>query len=671
MRHTAFLVGLAGLTTASPLAARQVSYPEKSKSLGFTLVVNVTDPASDFCESINHYTLSSIHVGAGQALAAISTDSARVWYLNGTQQEISESQGTVVTDGGTPPFPNGIDIAEAEDSVSAVRVDAGDGTKGVQLANFPDPYTYLTAPLAGSYLVCNESVPYYQGRKFLLLKHAETEVDEDGEIESNVPEDCVAVRLLPQCADLEDLPEGAIASHAFANEVGCYDNVTSIEWNVSWATIPTDLLLAELTRRKDDGDKTKPQCGSGKRGSYDLALHIGALVLILSLSTISCGIPLLPRRSSGGRLQKRILFYCQHFGTGVLLATAFVHLLPTAFLSLTDPCLPSFFNEGFPPMAGFIAMVAALTVVALESYLATRGAGHSHSHHYGQFWDEDDDTAPIVPKDNFPANGNTDGLAARREGSHRPSDIAFHDTEATDGLMAGASPLQIGGSAHPTASGPSFKLDRPEEDDEEDSDIDLDMHELDAVPMNGLRSRRKPQTPTTPNTPHVVTPEEQARLLRQCVMLEGGILFHSVFIGMAISVATGSTFIVFLIAISFHQTFEGLALGSRIAAIQLPRQSARPWLMVLAFGATTPFGQLIGLVVHKMYDPMSQTGLLMVGFMNSISAGLLLFAGLVQLLSEDFLTEKSYHTLTGKKRWRAYASVVGGAALMALVGGFA
>ncbi|RBQ77559.1 hypothetical protein VDGD_06259 [Verticillium dahliae] len=321
-------------------------------------------------------------------------------------------------------------------------------------------------------------------------------------------------------------------------------------------------------------------------------------------------------------------------------------------------------------MAGFVAMVAALTVVALESYLATRGAGHSHSHHYGQFWDEDDDTTPIVHKDKFPANGNTDGLAARREGSHRPSDIAFHDTEATDGLMAGASPLQTGGPVRPPASGPSFKLNRPEED-EDDSDIDLDMHELDAVPMNGLRSRRKPQTPTAPNTPHVVTPEEQARLLRQCVMLEGGILFHSVFIGMAISVATGSTFIVFLIAISFHQTFEGLALGSRIAAIQLPRQSARPWLMVLAFGATTPFGQLIGLVIHKMYDPMSQTGLLMVGFMNSISAGLLLFAGLVQLLSEDFLTEKSYHTLTGKKRWRAYAAVVGGAALMALVGGFA
>lgn len=370
--------------------------------------------------------------------------------------------------------------------------------------------------------------------------------------------------------------------------------------------------------------------------------------------------------NSSGRLQKRIIFYCQHFGTGVLLATAFVHLLPTAFLSLTDPCLPYLFNEGFPPMAGLVAMMAALTVVGLEQYLATRGAGHSHKHHY-HFWDDDNDDEDFaqaalkntaLPAANGHMNG---GLAARRAGRGRPADMTLDGS--TDGLMAGASPLA---STDPSAA-PAFKVDSPHDGDD-DSDIELDMHELDTMPINGGPSHKAPQTPMTPA---VVTPEEQARLLRQCVMLEGGILFHSIFIGMAISVATGSTFIVFLIAISFHQTFEGLALGSRIAAIQLPRRSARPWLMVLAFGATTPIGQAIGLIVHNMYDPLSQTGLLMVGFMNSISSGLLLFAGLVQLLSEDFLTEKSYSTLTGSKRWRAYAAVVGGAILMAVVGGFA
>lgn len=48
--------------------------------------------------------------------------------------------------------------------------------------------------------------------------------------------------------------------------------------------------------------------------------------------------------------------------------------------------------------------------------------------------------------------------------------------------------------------------------------------------------------------------QQQQKNLLQVMLLEAGILFHSVFIGMALSVATGSNFIVLLIAISFHRT---------------------------------------------------------------------------------------------------------------------
>jgi len=157
----------------------------------------------------------------------------------------------------------------------------------------------------------------------------------------------------------------------------------------------------------------------------------------------------------------------------------------------------------------------------------------------------------------------------------------------------------------------------------------------------------------------------------QVLLLEAGILFHSVFIGMGLSVATGPSFAVFLAAIALHQCFEGLALGSRIAAIHFPRSSWQPWIMVLAFGATTPLGQFIGLIVHNLYDPRSAAGLLVVGIMNAISSGLLLFAGLVQLLAQDFLQEDSYKTLRGSRRVKAYVSVVVGAFLMAGVGAIA
>lgn len=57
--------------------------------------------------------------------------------------------------------------------------------------------------------------------------------------------------------------------------------------DVSWATIPTNILLAELKRRQDDGQDQKPECGSRERGWYDTAAHVFALFLILVLSTLS------------------------------------------------------------------------------------------------------------------------------------------------------------------------------------------------------------------------------------------------------------------------------------------------------------------------------------------------------------------------------------------------
>ncbi|KAK7954310.1 hypothetical protein PG988_015004 [Apiospora saccharicola] len=447
--------------------------------------------------------------------------------------------------------------------------------------------------------------------------------------------------------------------------------------DISWSTIPTDLLLAEISRRQDAGppENKKPVCGSGEKGSYDTPLHVFALVLILVLSTLACGFPLFSRRASSSRRSHRIIFLCQHFGTGVLLATAFVHLLPTAFLSLTDPCLPHIFSKGYRPMAGLIAMVSVLIVVSIESYLTTRGAGHSHSHGHGWESEEEEELQEFTNgAAHAPPNGS---LAAKRASNHRPAELSLNDLGDREGLMAGASPLP---EATPTSVPPNSA--RPgaanhRRDDDEDDDLDLNLDELD--PVNGDDSRplaggrrhgHKRQTSET-SMPHVPNPEEQKRLMIQCLLLEAGILFHSVFIGMAVSVATGPPFVVFLVAIAFHQTFEGLALGSRIAAIHFSKHSVRPWLMVLAYGTTTPFGQAIGLVIHRMYDPMSQTGLLMVGFMNAISSGLLLFAGLVQLLAEDFLTEKSYKTLKGKKRTHAFLAVIAGATLMAAVGALA
>lgn len=349
-------------------------------------------------------------------------------------------------------------------------------------------------------------------------------------------------------------------------------------------------------------------------------------------------------------------------------------------------------------MAGLIAMTSVLVVVGIEMFFATRGAGHMHGSEYDTLQhDEEGHGHKHV------ANGHARPAAPRRASlrpfsqgklgvNGQPDDISMDNLEGSSERLS------------PTGDESSPRMDqRDYQDQNYDSDGDLDLEELDPSadaaglmigngsqksskfsnpdrrdtyhrPRSQTHNQLHPEEAEESQNPHstLTTAQQEQKMLLQCLLLEAGILFHSVFIGMALSVATGTSFIVLLVAISFHQTFEGLALGSRIAAItSFAPSSPKPWLMALAYGGTTPVGQAIGLLVHNLYDPASQTGLLMVGVMNAISSGLLLFAGLVELLAEDFLSDRSYVVLKGRRRLEASAAVVGGALLMALVGAWA
>lgn len=331
-------------------------------------------------------------------------------------------------------------------------------------------------------------------------------------------------------------------------------------------------------------------------------------------------------------------------------------------------------------MPGLIAMVAVFVVVGIEMFFASKGAGHVHSTGYEAFGKEEDETHSRPGH-----KRNSSYNRFRANGHHHPPDIVLHDvSRSSDNLVAGRSPSFMASPMTPRPGPRTEDQGRGYKDsDDEDTDLDLDPDELGPRAANGSEDEsRLLSQPSTRNDTHrssspyteqtsEMTEAQRKKQLLQCLLLEAGILFHSVFIGMALSVATGTSFIVLLVAITFHQTFEGFALGSRISAINFPPGSVRPWLMALAYGTTTPIGQAIGLGIHTLYDPASQTGLLMVGFMNAISSGLLLFAGLVELLAEDFLSDESYVILQGKRRLQACGSVVGGAALMALVGAWA
>lgn len=170
------------------------------------------------------------------------------------------------------------------------------------------------------------------------------------------------------------------------------------------------------------------------------------------------------------------------------------------------------------------------------------------------------------------------------------------------------------------------------------------------------------QSPYIDENGNAVDPEVYKKMSANITLLEGGILFHSVFVGMTISI-TIDGFIILLIALVFHQAFEGLGLGSRIAAVPYPKKSIRPWILVFAFGTTAPLGQAIGLIARNTYDPNSAFGLIIVGVFNAISSGLLIYAALVDLLAEDFLSEEAGRVLTTKTRIAAFCLVLAGGKL--------
>jgi len=350
-------------------------------------------------------------------------------------------------------------------------------------------------------------------------------------------------------------------------------------------------------------------------------------------------------------------------------------------------------------MAGLIAMTAVLAVVGIEMFFATRGAGHVHGADFQSLSLEEDGHGhgnghaerPERPKHARSSSFNSFNRFRQTDASLRAPDIGLGQiSRSTENLVEGRSPSIAQPS--PGLAPPTPKISDRDEADASDSDLDLDIDELDpnrdtitdnphSGLLNGISKQRqslddndnRSSSPTSSPPPNSrLTPDQhQKKLLLQCLLLEAGILFHSIFIGMALSVSIGPAFAVLLVAISFHQTFEGFALGSRIAALAFPARSPKPWLMALAYGTTTPLGQAIGLAVHSLYDPASEAGLLMVGVMNAVSSGLLLFAGMVELLAEDFLSDASYQTLRGRQRLEACGAVVAGAALMALVGAWA
>jgi zinc transporter 1/2/3 len=139
-------------------------------------------------------------------------------------------------------------------------------------------------------------------------------------------------------------------------------------------------------------------------------------------------------------------------------------------------------------------------------------------------------------------------------------------------------------------------------------------------------------------------------------------------------------------AISFHQLFEGLSLGIRIAALPSappPTDAgARSWsftsfrpVLVLLFALKTPARIFSGLIVVSSRNHHPSTGTnangvgvkVAEGVLCAVSAGMLIYAACVEMLAADFVLDPTLWRASKGRQLLALACVAMGATGMVLL----
>lgn len=117
--------------------------------------------------------------------------------------------------------------------------------------------------------------------------------------------------------------------------------------------------------------------------------------------------------------------------------------------------------------------------------------------------------------------------------------------------------------------------------------------------------------------------------------------------------------------------FEGLALGTCIAG--LPAQAASTMskcLMAGGFTLVTPIGMAIGIGVLDRFNGSDASTLIAIGTLDALSAGILAWVGIHEMLARDWL-QGALVTTGALRTGVAMFFLVAGMAVMSLLGKWA
>ena len=350
----------------------------------------------------------------------------------------------------------------------------------------------------------------------------------------------------------------------------------------------------------DIADPTQVICYlSSKKNEYNgrLGARISALFVILVVTTCVTFFPVVAKRVRWLKVPLYVYLFARYFGAGVIVATAFIHLLDPAYGEIgPNTCVGM--TGGWADYSWCPAIVlTSVVMIFLLDFAAERYVEIKYGIGDG-------------PDIQEAVTGHVEGSSTRNKAEAANVTIAYEK---------------------------KFR-----ETDFDDSDSELD-----------------PEA-----TEHAFKQQIAAFLI-----LEFGVIFHSVIIGLNLGVV-GEEFNTLYPVLVFHQSFEGLGIGARMSAIPFKRGSRLPWILCAAYGLTTPIAIAVGLGVRTTYNSGSFTANVVSGVLDSTSAGILIYSGLVELLARDFLFNP-LRTKDNKRIAFMIICVLLGTGLMALLGKWA
>ncbi|OCK79564.1 Low-affinity zinc transporter of the plasma membrane [Lepidopterella palustris CBS 459.81] len=373
---------------------------------------------------------------------------------------------------------------------------------------------------------------------------------------------------------------------------------------------------------------TPGHCDPSNSYNGKLGLRVSAIFVILVGSLIGAGFPVFARQHKGMGVPDLAFFIAKYFGSGIIIATAFIHLLAPASDALKNGCLTGPITEydwvqGIVLMTIFVMFFLELMTMRYGDF-----GGHDHDHGHNH-------------SNNHESEAHTHSRSPSAYNGHHGDNR--NDEMDLDGHKHCGSVERVPTRNH--APGDDHLGHAREHTD--NADISPDWAERGLVPEN------------------------HAAQMTAIFILEFGVVFHSVFIGLTLAVA-GAEFTTLYVVLVFHQTFEGLGLGSRLANVPWPNSKKwTPYLLALGFSVSTPIAIAVGLGIRNSYPPGSQTTLIVNGVFDSISAGILIYTGLVELMAHEFMFSPYMRKASIKVVLSAFGLMCLGAALMALLGKWA